>query len=286
MVFALSASHPLIMGIINVTPDSFSGDGLMTHGDPVDAAVTQALSMVAEGADLVDIGGESSRPGAVPVSAEDEMRRVVPAVRAMRKVLPSSCIIAVDTVKAAVAEAALDAGAAMINDISALRNDPAMAALAARRKVPVVLMHNASKAQAVTHDARVGSSYDAVTDDDIVATVMRDLQKRIDAARQAGIADASIILDPGLGFGKSVMQNLTLIRHVERIKSLGFPVLVGPSRKSFVGKLLDLPIGNRLEGTAALVSVATFCRADIIRVHDVGFMARVAHAAAAVRDAA
>jgi dihydropteroate synthase len=276
--------HPLIMGILNVTPDSFSGDGLLTQKDYVAAATAQAERMLDEGADILDIGGESSRPGATLISAEEEIRRIVPVVEAIRQKRGDTAMIAIDTVKARVADAALQAGATIINDISALDGDPAMAAVIARHGCPVVLMHNRSHAEAVTQEARIGGQYSASSYSAIVEDVKRDLMASVGKARIAGIAGDKIILDPGLGFGKSVAQNLALLKHIGDIKELGFPVLIGPSRKSFIGKTLDLPVNERLEGTAATVALSAFLGADIIRVHDVKFMARAAKMAAAIRD--
>jgi len=284
MAFELPAGRPLIMGIINVTPDSFSGDGVLTQKDYIAAAVEQAARMAAEGADLLDIGGESTRPGATPISAEEEIRRVIPVISAIRKKLGVAPALSIDTTKAAVAEAALAAGAAIINDISALCADPLMTELAARQGCPVILMHNRSDPASVTEDARTGGHYHAAAYGDVVEDVKRELAERAAAARAAGIAAENIIVDPGIGFGKSAGQNLALINHLDRLKTLGFPVLVGPSRKSFIGQLLNVPVEERLEGTAALVAIAALRGADIIRVHDVGFMSRVARMAALVRD--
>jgi dihydropteroate synthase len=272
--------HPLIMGIINVTPDSFSGDGV----PGVETALAQAEQMLKDGADILDIGGESSRPGSTPVSAEEEMRRVLPVIEVLRKQLGVVPIIAVDTVKSEIADAALKAGANIINDISAFNHDSQMAGVVARHGCPVVLMHNASRSSNVSHDMKTGGSYGAASGGDIIEIVRRDLQQSAAMAQKAGIADDKIILDPGLGFGKSVEQNLALIKQIGRIKDLGFPVLLGPSRKSFIGQVLDAPVDERLEGTAAIVALAAFLGADIIRVHDVKFMARVAKMAAAIKD--
>ena len=280
MSFVLPTKRPLIMGVINVTPDSFSGDGLMSHEDYVAAATEQAAQMIEEGADILDIGGESSRPGAVSISIEEEIHRVIPVITSIRKNLGTSAI-AIDTVKAAVAEAALNAGANIINDVSPLK-DPAMAPLAAQRGCPIILMHNRSNPDAVAQDQKIGSQYQAPHYDDVVEDVKRTLAEFAQAALKAGIAKDKIILDPGLGFGKSVAQNFALVRHVDRIKEIGYPVLLGPSRKSFVGKALNSPVGERLEGTAALVAIAAFLGADIIRVHDAGFMSRVAAVAVKV----
>ncbi|MDX2028256.1 MAG: dihydropteroate synthase [Alphaproteobacteria bacterium] len=274
-----NSKRPLIMGILNITPDSFSGDGLLAHQDPAAAAGAQAAQMVGEGADILDIGGESSRPSSIPVSVEEEMRRVIPVIAAIRQKFPN-LPIAIDTVKAAVAQAALDAGATIINDISAL-GDPDMAPLAAVRKCWVVLMDNRSNPDAVTQDAKIGGEYRATDSADVTKDVIRNLSERAAAAQKAGIAKDKIILDPGLGFGKTVEQNLGLIRDIGRLKELGYSVLVGPSRKSFIGRVLDAPVEGRLEGTAALVAASTLKGADVIRVHDVQFMARVAKMAAA-----
>ena len=253
----------------------------MTHADCVKAALDLAVRMLGQGADILDIGGESSRPGAAPVDTAEEIRRIVPVITEIRKHL-NSAQIAIDTRKATVAEAALGAGASIINDVSALAHDVMMANLAAARSASVVLMHNRSYPYSLTHDMKLGGQYQAVDYGNVVDDVKHDLMERVTVAREAGIADGKIILDPGLGFGKTVEQNLALINHLDRIKALGFPVLVGPSRKSFIGRVLDLPVGERLEGTAALVAVSTLRGADIIRVHDVAFMARVAKMAAAV----
>jgi len=273
--------RPLIMGIINVTPDSFSGDGMMKHADYVAAAVHNAMQMVVDGADLIDIGGESSRPGAQPISAEEEMCRVVPAIAAIHKEVRVP--IAIDTVKAEVAAVALDAGAAIINDISAL-SDPAMMKLATAHNAYVVLMHNRATAEATIEDKRLGGAYAAPAYGDIVDDVAAALGERIQAAHAAGIATEKIIADPGLGFGKTVEQNLALIERLGELKTrLGVPVLIGPSRKSFIGKILDTPVGERLEGTAACVAIGVMHGADIVRVHDVKEMARVVKMVGAIK---
>jgi dihydropteroate synthase len=272
------------MGIINVTPDSFSGDGVLSDSDYVARAVAQAEAMAVDGADILDIGGESSRPGAAAVSVNEEIRRVIPVITEIKKKLYSTRI-AVDTVKAEVAEKALQAGAAIINDISGLANDARMGKVAARYGAQVVLMHNRAKADSVSHDDKIGGQYDAPSYEDVVADVIRDLKTRIDIALEAGIARNKIILDPGIGFGKTPEQNLALIAQLGKIKALGFPVLIGPSRKSFIGHALGASVEERLEGTAACVTVSVLQGANIIRVHDVKFMARVVKMAAALRDA-
>lgn len=281
MLFGIHKS-PLIMGILNITPDSFSGDGLLTSHHYVRAALERASQMIADGADLLDIGGESSRPGSVPVSAEEEIRRTAPVIAALRAKFPN-VPMAIDTIKATVAEAALNAGATLINDISALQADTAMAALVAQRRAHIVLMHNRSHASSVTHDRKIGGEYIALAHDNHVEDVLQDLMQRAAFAEKAGIARDKIILDPGIGFGKTVEQNLALSGASEKFRKAGYPILLGPSRKSFIGRVLDLAVDDRLEGTAALVAIGAFQGADILRVHDVQFMVRVAKMAAAIK---
>jgi len=264
-----------VMGIINLTPDSFSGDGLLRRQDMLPLALEQARRFVAAGADILDIGGESTRPGAAEVGEEEELERVIPVVGALvGKDL--GAIISVDTYKASVAQAALDAGAHWINDVWGLRADPRMAEVAARSGVPVVLMHNRSKPGNAKLQARLGGRYEGIEYTDLIADVCRELMESVAIAREAGVKDEAIILDPGIGFGKSVSQNLELLNRLDEIRALGFPVLLGPSRKSFIGYTLDLPPDQRAEGTAAAVAVGIARGADIIRVHDVEMMARVA----------
>ncbi|MDE2029460.1 MAG: dihydropteroate synthase [Alphaproteobacteria bacterium] len=277
---AVSAA-PLIMGIVNVTPDSFSGDGLAGDGY-VSRAVAQAERMAQDGADMLDIGGESSRPGADPVPVAEEIRRVVPVIAAIAAKL--SLPIAVDTTKPEVAEAALQAGASIVNDVRALIAAH-MSDVAAQHGAKVVLMHNRSKPYGVIRDGRIGGQYDAPVYTDVVQEVADSLAARAECAMKAGVAREKIILDPGIGFGKNVAQNLALIAHLDRIKAFGFPVLMGVSRKSFIGQVLDVPVEDRLEGTTACVAACVLRGADILRVHDVRFMARVAKMAAAIRDA-
>lgn len=263
-----------VMGILNVTPDSFSGDGLVGETELVSQAVYQARDCVENGADILDIGGESTRPGSEPVTEAAELDRVLPAVTAIREALPDIAI-SIDTYRSAVADAALRAGADMINDVWGLRADPELASVAAARGVPVVLMHNRSKPGNAEIDARLGGRYIGADYDDLLEDISRELLDMAETAQAAGIDAAQIILDPGVGFGKSVSQNLALINCLEHFKALGFPVLVGPSRKSFIGHVLDLPVEERLEGTAAAVSMAVARGADIVRVHDVAAMSRV-----------
>ena len=273
-----------VMGILNVTPDSFSQDGVLAGTDSESAmianAVAQAQQFVADGADLIDVGGESTRPGSVPVSATEEMARVLPVVKAVYRAV--SVPISVDTYRASVAEAALEAGASWINDVWGLRMDPGMVLLAAQTKCPVVIMHNRSKPKDVAQEERLGARYVGVKYGDLLADVTSELQESIDLALDNGVSEEQIIVDPGIGFGKTVPQNLQLINDLEQLLGLGFPILVGPSRKSFIGYTLDLPPTERVEGTAAAVAIAIDRGADIIRVHDVKEMARVARVVDAI----
>jgi dihydropteroate synthase len=260
-----------VMAIVNVTPDSFSGDGT---GDDVAAAVARGLEAAEAGADLLDVGGESTRPGASPVDATAEIERVVPVVAALHAAtrLP----ISVDTSKAAVARAALESGAEMVNDVWGLRRDPELATVVAEAGVPIVLMHNRSDPSHVSRSDIVGGHYVGIDYTDVVVDVAKELGLSIDLAREAGIPEGHIVLDPGLGFGKTVAQNLLLVDRLDELTGLGFPLLVGPSRKSFIGATLELPPEDRLEGTAATVAIAIARGADIVRVHDAEAMVRVA----------
>jgi dihydropteroate synthase len=271
------------MGILNITPDSFSGDGLLppSLGSPaqrdegVAIALEQARSFLASGADILDVGGESTRPGSQALDAEAEMERVIPVVRALSKEFPDT-LISIDTYKATVAEEALKAGAHIVNDVWALRADPALAGVAAKSNAPVILMHNRSNPASVEVRAQLGNAYIGAEYDDLLVDVKRELMDSVRLAQQAGVPDERIILDPGIGFGKTVTHNLELIRRLDEIRSLGYPVLLGASRKSFIGFTLDLPADQRVEGTAAAICVGITRGADIIRVHDVEPMVRVA----------
>jgi dihydropteroate synthase len=273
-------SRTYVMGILNVTPDSFSGDGLISsvgtldEGLLISKTLEQARQFAAAGCDILDVGGESTRPGAQPVGLEEEMKRVVPVVRAL--ISDSPLPVSVDTYRAAVAEAALQAGACMVNDVWGLKADPDIAGVAARAGVPVILMHNRSSWVQSEVRERLGGRYVGVPYENLLEDVKRELLESVEIAHRAGISDEKIILDPGIGFGKTVEQNLELIDRVDEIRLLGFPVLVGPSRKSFIGYTLDLPPEQREEGTAASVAVSILRGADIIRVHDVAYMQRVA----------
>jgi dihydropteroate synthase len=263
-----------VMGILNVTPDSFSGDGLIQGSDWVARAVEQGMAQVAEGAQILDVGGESTRPGATPIPADEEIRRVVPVIEGL--VARTEVPVSIDTSKAEVARAALDAGAGILNDVWGFRLDPELGALAAERRCPVILMHNRSRPQDARFEERLGGRYVGARYDDLLEDVAREMMELAEGAMAAGVAREQIVLDPGIGFGKTVEQNLTLLRRFDRFKALSFPILCGPSRKSFIGYTLDLPPEERVEGTAAAVAIAIARGADIVRVHDVKPMARVA----------
>lgn len=273
-----------VMGIINLTEDSFSGDGLLsTAADAsgmIQFALQQARQFLAAGVDILDVGGESTRPGSQPVSAEQELDRVVPVIQALAAEQDS--LISVDTYKAQVAEAALQAGAHIVNDVWGFRADPDMANVAARHRVPVILMHNRSSWVNAEVKERLGGHYIGMAYDNLLEDIRRELLESVAIAKTAGIPDEKIILDPGIGFGKTVEQNLELLDRLGEIRSLGYPVLLGPSRKSFIGYTLDLPPDQRLEGTAATIAIGIDRGADIIRVHDVQAMVRVARMSDAI----
>ncbi len=264
-----------VMGILNVTPDSFSGDGV--YAEPavmVARAVAQAQQFITDGADIIDIGGESTRPGSTPIHPSEEIQRVIPVIEAIRQV--SDVPISVDTYRAVVAEAALEAGANWVNDVWGLRMDPDMASLIAQAGCPIVIMHNRSKPKNVAQEARLGGRYVGIEYQNLLADVQRELEESIELALAKGVHQAQIIIDPGIGFGKTVAQNLQLLNDLDYFLDLGYPILVGPSRKSFIGYTLNLPPEERVEGTAAAVAIAIDRGADIIRVHDVRQMVRVA----------
>ena len=260
-----------VMGIVNVTPDSFSGDGLLAsvagqRGAAVEAAVVQAREMVDEGADILDIGGESTRPGHDPVAEDEEKARVVPVIAAIHAALPD-VPISIDTAKPAVAEAALDAGATLLNDIWGISTDDAMARLAAARGVPLVVMHN-----------RVEPHYR-----DFAAELLDDLRAAVDRAMAAGVPRQNLIVDPGFGFGKTPEQNLAAMRELPALRRLGQPVLLGASRKSTLGRVLGgVPTEERLEGTLATTAIGIASGVDIVRVHDVRANVRAALVADAI----
>jgi dihydropteroate synthase len=272
-----------VMGILNVTPDSFSGDGLLEGGgsipshagqrDSLSRSLEQARRFVDAGVDILDVGGESTRPGSQPIRPQEEIERVVPIIAAIAPAF--DILISIDTYKAEVAEAAVEAGAHMVNDVWGLRADPELAALVARKEVPIILMHNRSSWVHAEIKERLGGRYVDVPYQNLIEDIRRELLESVDLAHEAGIPDGRIILDPGIGFGKTVEQNLELLDRVDEICALGYPVLIGPSRKSFIGYTLDLPPDQRLEGTAAAVVVGIVRGADIVRVHDVEFISRV-----------
>ncbi|HEY3335768.1 MAG TPA: dihydropteroate synthase [Candidatus Limnocylindrales bacterium] len=254
-----------VMGVLNVTPDSFSGDGLLTADDPVAAAVAQAAAMVADGADLLDVGGASSRPGHVPLPPGEEIARVDAVIRALAEALPDTPI-SVDTSSPTVAAAALDAGAHLLNDIWGVAQDDGMLRLAAERGVPVVLMHNRAEARYRN----------------LVAEIVADLQRALDRALDAGVPWEHLVIDPGFGFGKTPDHNLALLGDLAAIGMLGRPVLLGTSRKSTLGKVLDLPPGDRVEATTATTALGIAAGVDMVRVHDVRPNVRVARVADAI----
>ncbi len=258
------------MGILNLTPDSFSGDGLADLDK--DAAFHQAREFVEAGVDILDVGGESTRPGAAPVSAQQELDRVLPVINQLAAEFET--LISIDTYKAQVAIEAIKSGASILNDVWGLKADPNLADVAAENDVPVILMHNRSNPNNAAIKEHLGGRYIGVEYDDLLEDVKTELQESVVLAHKAGISDGMIILDPGIGFGKTVEQNLELIKSLDKIRALGYPVLLGPSRKSFIGYTLDLPPDDRLEGTAAAVSVGITRGADIIRVHDVSKIIR------------
>jgi dihydropteroate synthase len=256
-----------IMGVLNVSPDSFSGDGL---GD-AQAAVARARTLATEGADIIDVGGQSTRPGSVPISVAEELQRVIPVLEMINRGI--SLPLSIDTYKWEVARQALDAGASMINDIWGLKREPELAQLAAETGVPIVLMSN---------------QRDSIPCKDIVSTVIADLKRAIEQASAAGVREENIIIDPGIGFGKTQAQNLEILGRLEELKTLGRPILLGSSRKSVIGWVLDSTPGQRaqqttfvpctdprLEGTAATIAIGIAKGADIVRVHDVKEMLRV-----------
>lgn len=269
-----------VMGILNVTPDSFSGDGLLVDQDWIEATVEKAKEFVAQGVDIIDIGGESTRPGSIPISAEEEKARILPVIEAVRPRVDVP--LSIDTYRASIAQDALDAGGDWINDVWGLRMDPNMADVVAERGCPVVIMHNRSQPKNADQQARLGGRYIGIHYSNLLQDISQELQDSTDIATNHHVDEQQIIVDPGIGFGKTVEQNLALLDRLEYFKELGFPILVGPSRKSFIGYTLNLPPEERLEGTAAAITIAIDRGADIVRVHDVKEMVRVARMADAI----
>jgi dihydropteroate synthase len=261
------------MGVLNVTPDSFSDGGRLAGPE---AALGRGLQLFADGADWVDVGGESTRPGAARVSLEEEARRVVPVIEGLRR--RGAGPISVDTTRAAVARAALDAGADLVNDVSAFGYDPAMATLVAERGVPAVLMHLRGGFSAM---------HEAPAYRDVMGEVVAELAAALDRAASAGVPRERLVVDPGIGFSKDAAHSLEALRRLDELLALDRPVLVGPSRKSFIGKALGLPVERRLMGTAAAVAACVLAGAHVVRVHDVAEMVEVVRLCDAIRgDAA
>jgi dihydropteroate synthase len=265
------SSRTHIMGILNVTPDSFSDGGKF---DRFDDAIAQGMRMVQEGADIIDVGGESTRPGSDPVTLEEELSRVIPVVSSLAQ--KTDVPISIDTYKSDVARRALDAGAQMINDISALRFDPEMKRIAGQYQVPVVLMH----IKGTPKDMQKDPSYE-----DVIGEITQYLRESIQLAYEGEIEKERILIDPGIGFGKRFQDNLNILKNLREFSILRCPILIGCSRKSFIGKILDLPVGERLEGSLAALAVAVMNGANIVRVHDVKESKRVAGLVDAIRRA-
>ena len=257
-----------IMGVLNITPDSFSDGGLFFNKDQ---AIQRGLTQIAEGADILDIGGESTRPGSESVTFEEEQRRVLPVISSLRK--KTDALISIDTTKAEVAHAALDEGADMINDISAGRNDPDMFSLAAEKNAPLILMHMQGTPKTMQNNPHYK---------DLFSEIKEFFEERMRAAHDAGVPEDKIIIDPGIGFGKALSHNLALIRNLDFLNAMGKPICIGTSRKSFIGKILDLPTQERLEGTIASCILSLLNGAHILRVHDVAAVKRAVRVAEAI----
>ena len=271
-----------VMGILNATPDSFSGDGLLGEDDMIAAIVAQAIRFVDEGADILDIGGESTRPGFKVVTGEMERERVLPAIRAVRAALPN-VIISIDTYRAETARQALAAGADWVNDVWGLKHDPEMAGVVAEAGCPVVMMHNGRNRPRLNKTDGTIGYYGRFEYDELVSDVVRELGESIEIALKAGISAENIILDPGIGFGKNGQQNLELLNRLDKLQTLGFPILLGASRKGFIGQILGgLTANERVEGTLATTAIGIARGADMIRVHDVKENVRAAKIADAI----
>lgn len=270
-----------VMGIINLTPDSFSGDGLLRQRDYISTALLMAEQFMQDGCDILDLGAESSRPGAVGISVDEELDRLLPVVRSLRASFPQA-ILSIDTYKAETARICLAEGANIINDIWGFRCDPAMAGVVEGSGAGAVLMHNRTQgARAVSGE--LGGRYEDVEYEDIVAEVRSWLTEAVQLATDAGMQEDQIIIDPGIGFGKTIEQNLFLLKHIDALRDLGFPILLGVSRKGFIGHTLNLPIGERLEGSLAAAAWGVLHGVDILRVHDVKETVRLARMLDAIR---
>ncbi|MBT2583857.1 dihydropteroate synthase [Planococcus sp. ISL-109] len=243
-----------VMGILNVTPDSFSDGGQF---DNVEKAVARAKQMIGDGAEIIDVGGESTRPGHTQISDEEEIARVVPVIKALKQ--QADVLISIDTYKSGVAKAAIEAGAHIINDIWGAKYDPEIAKIAADKKVPIILMHNRTEA----------------VYEDFWQDAKEDLLESIHIARAAGVPNEQIWLDPGIGFAKTLAQNIEMMHHLDQLVAMGYPVLLGTSRKSFIGKLLDVPVDERLEGSLATAAYGIMKGCQVVRVHDVKETARI-----------
>ena len=270
-----------IMGIINLTPDSFSGDGLLRERDYIRTALLQAEHFMQDGCDILDLGAESTRPGAVEIGAQEELSRLLPVVQTLREEMPN-VVLSIDTYKAETARICLAEGAHIINDVWGFRHDPAMAGTVAEAGASAILMHNRTQgAQAVTSE--LGGRYEGVHYDDIVTEVRDWLAESVNLAIEAGVRPDKIIIDPGIGFGKTTEQNLFLLKHIDMLRDLGFPILLGVSRKGFIGHTLNLPQGERMEGSLAANAWGVLHGADILRVHDVRETVRLARMLDAIR---
>jgi dihydropteroate synthase len=265
---SIDLSKPVLMGVLNITPDSFSDGG--RYFDP-NAAIGRLERLQCEGADIIDVGGESTRPGSLPVDEAEELRRVLPVIEAAPKYVDAA--ISIDTTKAAVARGALEAGAEIVNDISGLRFDRELGRLAAESGAGLVLMHIRGEPRTMQQDIHY---------DDLIEDIRVELQRSVDRALDSGCRTDQLVVDPGIGFGKTAEQNLVLIDELERIGQLGYPVLVGPSRKSFIGKTLGLEVEDRLEATLAACIVALLRGARVFRVHDVAAARRALDMAEAI----
>ncbi|OLS25784.1 MAG: Dihydropteroate synthase [Candidatus Heimdallarchaeota archaeon LC_2] len=261
-----------VMGIVNITHDSFSGDGVFKK--PLTDIIKQVKQFVSWGADIIDIGGESTRPGSTLISTDDELNRVIPVIKAIKAEI--NVPISIDTYKSKVAREALNAGANWVNDVWGLRMDPNMADVVAEASCPIIIMHNRSKPKDVSQQDQLGGRYVDVEYDNLIEEIQEDLLVSINLALSKGVDKNNIIIDPGIGFGKTVEQNLQIINNLNKFQSMGFPILLGSSRKSFIGYTLDLSPNERIEGTAASISIGIQNGANIVRVHDVKFMSRIA----------
>ena len=261
-----------VMGVINVSPDSFSGDGITN----LESSLEQAQRFVSEGADILDIGGESTRPGAQPISIDEEISRVVPVIEKLS--LEVGVPLSIDSYKLEVARRAAEAGATILNDQWGLKREQGLAELAAEKGLPLILMSNQRDKSG--YDPRIKS--DVSYYDDVIAEVISSLRQSLDVALGLGVPWDNLIIDPGIGFGKTWQQNLEILQRLEELNELGRPILVGPSRKSFIGMVLDLPAEERVEGTAASIAISIAKGADVVRVHDVGQMTRVCRVSDAI----